>query len=135
MANSCWRPMWSWWARVPAARLCAVGRAGPGGCCGAAELPAKTKQRILIVEKGDFIEPAEFLQPQRLMMPRMFETAFSVVAVFGRPIPGVSTAEVTRKLLGGSATMNHALAFEPPRPVIRDWRDLYGAEFDYDDLE
>jgi choline dehydrogenase-like flavoprotein len=37
---------------------------------------------------------------------------------------------VTGKLVGGSATINHALAFEPPRPVIRDWR----AAFDYDDL-
>jgi choline dehydrogenase-like flavoprotein len=36
--------------------------------------------------------------------------------------------------VGGSATINHALAFEPPRPVIRDWHDLLGAEFGYDDL-
>jgi choline dehydrogenase-like flavoprotein len=108
---------------------------GAGGSFVAAELAAKTKQRILIVEKGEFIEPAEFLQLERLMMPRMFETEFSVVEVFGRTIPTVSTAVVTGKLVGGSATMNHALAFEPPRPVIRDWRDLYGAEFDYDDLE
>src|SRR4030095_13310907 len=108
---------------------------GAGGSFVAAELAAKTKQRILIVEKGDFIEPAEFLQRERLMMPRMFETEFSVVEVFGRTIPTVSTAVVTGKLVGGSATMNHALAFDPPRPVIRDWRDLYGAEFDYDDLE
>ena len=26
------------------------------------------------------------------------------------------------------------LAFEPPRPVIRDWHDVLGAEFGYDDL-
>src|SRR5204863_7147448 len=49
--------------------------------------------------------------------------------------PTVSTVCATAKLVGGSATVNHALAFEPPRPVIRDWHDLLGAEFGYDDLE
>jgi len=57
---------------------------GAGGSFVAAELAAKTKQRILVLEKGEFIEPAEFLQRERLMMPRMFDTEFSVVEVFGR---------------------------------------------------
>ena len=107
---------------------------GAGGSFVAAELAAKTRQRILVLEKGDFIEPTEFLQRERLMMPRLFDTEFSVIEVFGREIPTASTAVATGKLVGGSATINHALAFEPPRPVVRDWRDLYGAEFDYDDL-
>jgi len=45
----------------------------------AAQLAAKTDQRILILEKGDFVEPAEFLQRERLMMPRIFDTEFSVI--------------------------------------------------------
>ena len=40
----------------------------------------------------------------------------------------------TGKLVGGSATVNHALAFEPPRPVIRDWQERLGVQFGYDDL-
>ena len=108
---------------------------GAGGSFVAAELAARTKQRILVLEKGEFIEPTEFVQRERLMMPRMFDTEFSVIEVFGRLIPTVSTTVVTGKLVGGSATINHALAFETPRPVIRDWRDLYGAELDYADLE
>ncbi|HWN13908.1 MAG TPA: hypothetical protein VNU02_08605, partial [Candidatus Dormibacteraeota bacterium] len=104
---------------------------GAGGSFVAAELAAKTDQRILILEKGDFIEPAEFLQRERLMMPRILDTEFSVLQVFGREIPTVSTVVATGKLVGGSATINHALAFEPPRPVIRDWHDLLGAEFGY----
>ncbi|HWM77058.1 MAG TPA: hypothetical protein VNS56_05710, partial [Methylomirabilota bacterium] len=99
---------------------------GAGGSFVAAELAAKTKQRILILEKGDFIEPAEFLQRERLMMPRIFDTEFSVTQIFGQEIPTVSTAVVTGKLVGGSATINHALACEPPRPVIRDWHDRLG---------
>jgi len=107
---------------------------GAGGSFVAAELAAKTDQRILILEKGDFIEPAEFLQRERLMMPRILDAEFSVLRVFGREIPTVSTVVASGKLVGGSATINHALAFEPPRPVIRDWHDLLGAEFGYDDL-
>ncbi|HSE02994.1 MAG TPA: GMC family oxidoreductase [Methylomirabilota bacterium] len=107
---------------------------GAGGSFVAAELAAKTGQRILILEKGDFVEPAEFLQRERFMMPRIFDTEFSVIEVFGTAIPTVSTAIVTGKLVGGSATINHALAFEPPRPVIRDWHDRLGVEFGYDDL-
>jgi choline dehydrogenase-like flavoprotein len=108
---------------------------GAGGSFVAAELAARTDQRILILEKGDFIEPQEFNQRERLMMPRIFNQEFSVAKVFGQEIPTVSTAVVTGKLVGGSATINHALAFEPPRPVIRDWRDINGADFGYDDLE
>jgi choline dehydrogenase-like flavoprotein len=107
---------------------------GAGGSFVAAELAAKTSQRILILEKGDFVEPIEFLQRERLMMPRVFDTEFSVLELFGRAIPTVSTAVVTGKLVGGSATINHALAFEPPRPVVRDWQERLGARFGYDDL-
>jgi choline dehydrogenase-like flavoprotein len=107
---------------------------GAGGSFIAAELAARTKQRVLILEKGDFVEPTDFFQRERLMMPRIFDTEFSVLEVFGINVPTVSTAVVTGKLVGGSATINHALAFEPPRPVIRDWHDQLGAEFDYDDL-
>ena len=108
---------------------------GAGGSFVAAELAARTRQRVLIVEKGDFVDPSEFLQRERLMMPRLFDNEFSVIEVFGREIPTVSAAVVTGKLVGGSATINHALAFEPPRPVIRDWHDLHGVTFGYDDLE
>jgi choline dehydrogenase-like flavoprotein len=108
---------------------------GAGGSFVAAELAARTRQRVLVLEKGDFIEPDEFVQRERIMMPRIFDTEFSVLEVFGQEIPTVSTAVVTGKLVGGSATINHALAFEPPRPVIRDWRERQGAEFGYDDLE
>jgi choline dehydrogenase-like flavoprotein len=107
---------------------------GAGGSFVAAEVATKTNQRVLILEKGDWVEPVEFLQRERLMMPRLFDTEFSVMEIFGQTIPTVSTAVVTGKLVGGSATINHALAFEPPRPVIRDWQQQQGVTFGYDDL-
>jgi choline dehydrogenase-like flavoprotein len=107
---------------------------GAGGSFVAAQLAEKTDQRVLILEKGDFIEPIEFLQRERIMMPRMLDTEFSVIEIFGYQVPTVSTAVAVGKLVGGSATINHALAFEPPRPVIRDWQEHEGAKFGYDDL-
>jgi len=108
---------------------------GAGGSFVSAELAARTKERVLVVEKGDFVDPSEFLQRERFMMPRLFDNEFSVIEVFGVEIPTIATAVVTGKLVGGSATINHALAFEPPRPVVRDWHDLNDARFGYDDLE
>ena len=108
---------------------------GAGGSFVAAELAAQTRERVLVVEKGDFVEPTDFLQRELLMMPRIFDTEFSVIQIFGRTIPTVSTTVVSGKLVGGSATINHALCFEPPRAVVRDWRDLHGVTFGYDDLE
>jgi choline dehydrogenase-like flavoprotein len=107
---------------------------GAGGSFVAAELASRTKARVLLVEKGEFIEPAEFVQRERLMMPRIFDTEFSVVEVFGRAIPTIATTVVTGRLVGGSATINHALAFEPPRPVLRDWQEQHGVEFGYEEL-
>jgi choline dehydrogenase-like flavoprotein len=107
---------------------------GAGGSFVAAELAAKTRERVLILEKGDFIEPVEFVQRERLMMPRIIDTEFSMIEIFGFDIPTVTTAVAMGKLVGGSATINHALAFEPPRPVIRDWQDRLGASFTYEDL-
>src|SRR5262249_34968362 len=57
---------------------------GAGGSFVAAELAARTKQRVLVLEKGDFVDPSEFLQRERLMMPRIFDTEFSVLEVFGQ---------------------------------------------------
>jgi choline dehydrogenase-like flavoprotein len=107
---------------------------GAGGSFVAAEVAARTSERVLVVEKGEFIEPDEFLQRERLMMPRVIDTEFSVVELFGVEVPTVSTAIAVGKLVGGSATINHALAFEPPRPVILDWRERLGADLDYEDL-
>src|SRR5262249_11050286 len=86
---------------------------GAGGSFVAAELAAKTRERVLILEKGDFIEPTDFVQRERVMMPRIIDTEFSMTEVFGFDIPTVTTAVAIGKLVGGSATINHALAFEP----------------------
>src|SRR5215469_3659960 len=108
---------------------------GAGGSFVAAELAARTKQRVLILDKGEFIEPTGFLQREELMMPRILDTEFSVTEIFRREVPTITAAVVTGKMVGGAATINQALAFEPPRPVIRDWRERYGATFDYSDLD
>jgi choline dehydrogenase-like flavoprotein len=108
---------------------------GAGGSFVAAELAARTEQRVLILDKGEFIEPSGFLQREELMMPRILDTEFSVTEMFRREVPTITAAVVTGKMVGGAATINQALAFEPPRPVIRDWRELYGATFDYSDLD
>jgi choline dehydrogenase-like flavoprotein len=110
---------------------------GAGGSFIAAEIASMTDQRVLILERGDFVRPTEFAQRESLMMPRIFHTEFSTLAVPGTnmEVPTVSTAVVSGKLVGGSATINHGLAFEPPKPVVRDWHDRLGADLQYSDLQ
>ncbi len=109
---------------------------GAGGSFIASEIAALTNERVLVLEMGDFVHPTEFAQREILMMPRIFHTEFSTTHVPGTDmeVPTVSTAAVTGKLVGGSATINHALAFEPPKPVVQDWHDRLGADLQYDDL-
>jgi choline dehydrogenase-like flavoprotein len=108
---------------------------GAGGAYAAEQLAKNTDQRVLVLENGEFIRPEEFLQRERFAMPRMFYTQFSVNKIFDQEVPTVSTAAVSGRLVGGSATINHALAFEPPKPVIREWHEVHGARFQYDDLQ
>ena len=79
---------------------------GAGGSFVASGLAANTDKRILILEKGDFIEPAEFLQRERLMMPRFLDTEFSVNQIFGKEIPTVSTVCATAKLVESNPEMS-----------------------------
>ena len=72
-----------------------------GGIVRGRRARSEDRQRVLVLEKGEFIDPSEFVQRERLMMPRIFDTEFSVLELFGQQIPTVSTTVVTGKLVGG----------------------------------
>jgi choline dehydrogenase-like flavoprotein len=110
---------------------------GAGGGVVAAELASSTSQRVLVLEKGDFVEPREFTQREAEMIPRLYDVEFSAVdvPVLDAQVPTMSSTIVRGKLVGGSATINHALAFETPKPILHLWKSEYGATFDYSDLK
>jgi choline dehydrogenase-like flavoprotein len=110
---------------------------GAGGAVVAAEVAANTKQRVLVLEKGHFIEPFQFSQRESEMVPALYDVEFSSVdlAAIGRQVPTMSATIVRGSLVGGSATINHALAFETPGPVIDEWQRDYGARFSRAELQ
>jgi choline dehydrogenase-like flavoprotein len=110
---------------------------GAGGSVVASEVAANTKQRVLVLEKGHFVEPIEFSQREREMVPALYDVEFSSVDLkrIGLRVPTMSSTIVRGSLVGGSATINHALAFEMPGPVIDEWQRDYGARFSRADLQ
>lgn len=109
---------------------------GPGGSTAASELAKAGKHRVLVVEKGDFVEPNRFLQREQLMVPKVYmDVELSATEVLGKPIPNLNSAVVRGRLVGGSATINHALFFDPPKPVIKEWNETHGIPLTYSDLE
>jgi choline dehydrogenase-like flavoprotein len=109
---------------------------GAGGSVAAAEISSRTRKRVLILEKGSFFEPRSFVQREQELVPRIYDVEFDsvTVPVVDQTVPTTSSTIVRGRLVGGSATINHALAFEPPRPVLREWAQRYGASFDQDEL-
>ena len=110
---------------------------GAGGSVVAAEVAANTNHRVLVLEKGHFIEPFQFSQRESEMVPALYDVEFSSVDLtrIGLQVPTMSATIVRGSLVGGSATINHALAFETPGPVIDDWQRDYGARFSRADLQ
>jgi choline dehydrogenase-like flavoprotein len=110
---------------------------GAGGAVVAAEVAANTGQRVLVLEKGHFVEPMRFTQRESEMVPALYEVEFSSVDLkaIDRQVPTMSSTIVRGALVGGSATINHALAFETPGPVIDEWRRDFGARFSRADLQ
>lgn len=110
---------------------------GAGGAVVAAEVAANTDQRVLVLEKGHFVEPVEFSQREREMVPALYDVEFSSVDLkaVDRQVPTMSSTIVRGSLVGGSATINHALSFETPGPVIDEWRRDFGVRFSRADLQ
>jgi len=110
---------------------------GAGGAVVAAEVAATTGQRVLVLEKGHFVEPVEFSQRETQMVPALYDVEFSAadLRALDRQVPTMSSAIVRGSLVGGSATINHALAFETPGAVIDEWQRDFGARFSRAELQ
>lgn len=115
---------------------------GPGGAVAAAEL-ARNRSKgvvdpILILEKGQFVHPDEFSQRDDLMVPRLYETEFSASSPLQLGmvnLPDIETLVIKGKLVGGSATINHALCFELPEAIRQEWQSQFGFNITPQELE
>lgn len=111
---------------------------GSGGGIVAKEIAEQTKKKlkVLVVEKGDFFEPQDFLQREHEMIPKIYDTEISQLRISDNiNIPTVNSTIMRGSLVGGSSTINHALAFDTPKPVIDDWNKNHNVNFKYKSLK
>jgi len=110
---------------------------GAGGAVVAAELASSSPERVIILEKGHFVEPHEFSQRESAMVPALYDVEFSALQLpaIDQQVPTMSSTIVRGSLVGGSATINHALALETPGAVIDEWQRDFGATFSREELQ
>ncbi|MDX6629804.1 MAG: hypothetical protein QOH00_2050, partial [Gaiellales bacterium] len=111
------------------ADVCIVG-SGAGGSILAYEL-AKRGHSVLILERGEYVEPRHFSEDEMEMVTRLYRdgvmqqtTDFRFTILQG-------------SCVGGSTTVNNAVCFEPPEHVMARWNDpkLHDAGIDLGDLQ
>jgi len=97
------------------ADVCIVGT-GAGGSILAYEL-ARQGCEVLLLERGDYVQPREFNENEIEMIGRLYSDGLMQQTEDWRftILQGSS--------VGGSTTVNNAVCFPPPEPVLARWND------------
>ena len=104
------------------AEVCIVG-SGAAGSILAYEL-AKRGHDVLIVEKGEYVEPREFTEDEVEMIGRLYADGVM------QQTRDYRFTVLQGSCVGGSTTVNNAVSFRPPEPVVDRWNAEFGAEID-----
>lgn len=110
------------------AEVCIVG-SGAGGAILAYEL-AKRGRDVLILERGEYVEPREFTESEVEMTGRLYADGLMQQTEDWR------FTILQGNCVGGSTTVNNAVCFPPPDHVLDTWNDPLGqdAGLDRDEL-
>jgi choline dehydrogenase-like flavoprotein len=106
--------------------VCIVG-SGAGGSILAYEL-AKRGHDVLVLERGQYVEPREFTEDEVEMMSRLYEDGLMQQTMDFR------FTVLQGECVGGSTTVNNAVCFDPPPPKIATWNETHNAGIDPDEL-
>lgn len=110
------------------ADVCIVG-SGAGGAILAHEL-ARQGRDVLILERGEYVEPREFGESEIEMVSRLYSDGLMQQTEDWR------FTVLQGNCVGGSTTVNNAVCFPPPGPVLDSWNDpqLHDANLDREEL-
>lgn len=95
--------------------VCIVG-SGAGGSILAYELAAAGRE-VLILERGEHVEPSEFVDDEVQMFARLYADGIMQQSQDFR------FTVLQGNCVGGSTTVNNAVCFNPPEPVLARWND------------
>jgi choline dehydrogenase-like flavoprotein len=110
------------------ADVCIVG-SGAGGATLAYEL-AKAGRSALILERGPYVEPRDFSENEVEMVGRLYGDGVM------QQTEDFRFTVLQGSCVGGSTTVNNAVCFHPPEPVLGRWNDpaTHDAGLDLDRL-
>jgi choline dehydrogenase-like flavoprotein len=110
------------------ADVCIIG-SGAGGSILAHEL-ARLGRQVLILERGQYVEPREFTEDEVEMIGRLYADGLMQQTEDWR------FTILQGSCVGGSTTVNNAVCFPPPEPVLARWNDpaLHDAGLNLDGL-
>ncbi len=103
---------------------------GAGGAMLAYGLAERGKS-VLLVERGKYVQPGAFAEHELTQLGRLYDGGLIQVASDYR------FGVLQGSCVGGSTTVNNAVCFDPPGPVVADWNRAAGldAGIDVSDLE
>lgn len=110
------------------AEVCIVG-SGAGGSILAHQL-AKAGRDVLVLERGEYVEPREFNESEIEMIGRLYADGLMQQTEDWR------FTILQGNCVGGSTTVNNAVCFPPPERVLDAWNDpfLHDAGIDREEL-
>jgi choline dehydrogenase-like flavoprotein len=100
--------------------VCIVG-SGAGGAILAYEL-AKAGHDVLVLERGKYVEPRTFTDNEVDMIGRLYADGVM------QQTEDFNFTVLQGSCVGGSTTVNNAVCFEPPQPVLERWNDPNGSD-------
>jgi choline dehydrogenase-like flavoprotein len=106
--------------------ICIVG-SGAGGSILAYEL-AKAGHDVLVLERGEYVEPRHFTDDEVEMIGRLYADGVM------QQTEDFRFTILQGGCVGGSTTVNNAVSFRPPAPVVERW-NRHGAGIDLGALE
>lgn len=102
---------------------------GAGGAVAAAEL-AKNGWKVVLIEEGPYLTPAQFTGDEFVSQVRMYRDAGFIVS------EDQTISIVQGRTLGGSTTVNWQTSLYPPEYVTQEWDKRFGWKgYDYKDME
>jgi choline dehydrogenase-like flavoprotein len=92
---------------------------GAGGCVVAAELAA-AGHRVVVVEKGPYLENEEFTEREGEMIARLYEAKGALSSADG------AVTVFAGSCLGGGTTVNWAGSLRTPESILEEWAEDSG---------
>jgi choline dehydrogenase-like flavoprotein len=102
------------------ADICIIGSGAAGGILAYELAKAHPDCQILVLERGQYVEPRHFSEDEVGMIGRLYADGLMQQTEDWR------FTVLQGSCVGGSTTVNNAVCFDPPRPVLDRWNDPRG---------